>query len=164
MSEETACLTKKTAGFKSGIYKGWVSHRRFTPKKHSFKYEMFLLAIDLDELPELNTLSPWFKINKFAPLTLKASDYLTHQSQLSKQFVWEKIQSLGAQDKPERVVFIGQLRCFGIYFSPINLYYCFDEKDELITLLAEVSNTPWNQRHYYLIPLNQTEDKKIHKN
>lgn len=145
--------------YKSGIYKGWVGHRRFSPKKHSFKYEMFLLAIDLDELPHLSKIGPWFKSNKFAPLSLKASDYLSHQAQLSKQHVWEKIQSLGAKQEPARVMFIGQLRCFGLYFSPINLYYCFDENDALLSMLAEVSNTPWNERHYYLIPVNQQDEK-----
>jgi DUF1365 family protein len=155
--------TLASDSLRSGIYKGWVSHRRFSPKKHSFKYEMFLLAIDLDELTLLNDIGPWFKINKFAPLTLNSSDYLSHQSQLTKQCVWQKMQSLGAKQEPSRVVFIGQLRCFGIYFSPINLYYCFDEKDELITLLAEVSNTPWNQRHYYLIPLDQQDEENTPK-
>ncbi|WP_435237731.1 DUF1365 domain-containing protein [Psychromonas sp. PT13] len=145
---------------KSGIYKGWVGHRRFSPKPHSFKYGIFLLAIDLDELPKLTNIGPWFKSNKFAPLNLKCSDYLDHKSQLSKQDVWLKIQSLGAKIVPKRVMFIGQLRCFGLYFSPINAYYCFDQDDQLIYLLAEVSNTPWNERHYYLIPLNPSEDKK----
>jgi DUF1365 family protein len=150
---------KNISTLKSGIYKGSVSHRRFSPKKHSFKYKMFLLAIDLDELPQLSKLGPWFKNNKFAPLSLKSSDYLTHQSQLSKQHVWQKIKSLGAEQEPSRVMFVGQLRCFGLYFSPINLYYSFDENDQLLSLLAEVSNTPWNEIHYYLIPVNQ-QDKK----
>ena len=150
----------QASNLKSGIYKGWVGHRRFSPKKHSFKYGMFLLAIDLDELPKLTELGPWFKSNKFAPLSLKCSDYLTHQSHLQKRDVWQKVQTLGVTKEPSRVLFIGQLRCFGLYFSPINLYYCFDEKDDLICLLAEVSNTPWNERHYYLIPLNK-ENKEI---
>lgn len=144
---------------KSGIYKGWVGHRRFSPKKHSFKYQMFLLAIDLDELAQLSALGPWFKSNKFALLSFKSSDYLSHQAQLSKVDVWDKIESLGAKQAPHRVMFIGQLRCFGLYFSPINLYYCFDENDDLLSLLAEVSNTPWNERHYYLIPVNQQDEK-----
>jgi len=146
---------------KSGIYKGWVSHRRFSPKKHSFKYAMFLLAIDLDELPALTKIGPWFKSNQFAPLNLQCSDYLEHKSQLSKQDIWLKIQSLGAKVAPTRVIFIGQLRCFGLYFSPINTYYCFDHNDQLIYLLAEVSNTPWNERHYYLIPVNEQDNKNI---
>ncbi len=152
-----------TAILKSGIYRGWVGHRRFSPKKHSFQYEMFLLAIDLDELAQLSELGPWFKSNQFAPLNLKATDYLSHRPQLSKVDVWDKLQSLGATQKPTRVLFIGQLRCFGLYFSPINLYYSFDEQDELISLLAEVSNTPWNERHYYLIPTEpeKNNNKKV---
>ena len=149
------------SNLKSGIYKGWVAHRRFSPKSHSFKYGMFLLAIDLDELPELTQIGPWFKSNKFAPLNLRCSDYLGHKVELTKHDVWLKIQSLGAKVELSRVMFIGQLRCFGLYFSPINTYYCFDHNDQLIYLLAEVSNTPWNERHYYLIPLKDENNKNI---
>lgn len=154
---------------KSGIYKGLVSHRRFTPKTHSFSYRMFLLAIDLDELPQLTKMGAWFKNNRFAPLNLRSSDYLSHKVQLTKLDVWNKVHSLGGEIKPERVLFIGQLRCFGLYFSPINMYYCFDAQDNLQYLLAEVSNTPWNERHYYLIPTRpvdpscENEKKSVQK-
>jgi len=154
-----------TCALRSCIYKGVVGHRRFSPKKHSFKYNVFLLAIDLDELPRLKKLGPWFKSNKFAPLNFKCRDYLAHKTEVTKQHVWEKIQSLGATKRPERVLFVGQLRCFGLYFSPINMYYCFDENDRLTYLLAEVSNTPWNQRYYYLVPITKGKmisDKTFH--
>jgi DUF1365 family protein len=44
-----------------------------------------------------------------------------------------------------------QLRHFGVYFSPVNLFYCFDDQDSLVALVAEVSNTPWNERHCYVL-------------
>ena len=42
-----------------------------------------------------------------------------------------------------------QLRYFGFHFNPVNFYYCYDEADTLRWVLAEVRNTPWNERHYY---------------
>jgi hypothetical protein len=86
-------------------------------------------------------------------MSFRCTDYLSHKSSLSKQDVWQKVQSLGGQALTGRVLFVGQLRCFGLYFSPINLYYCYDHTQELRYLLAEVSNTPWNERHYYLIEM-----------
>jgi DUF1365 family protein len=50
---------------------------------------------------------------------------------------------------PVRV--LTQLRHFGVYFSPINVFYCFDEQESLVALVAEVSNTPWNERHCYVL-------------
>ncbi|VTM50104.1 plasmid partition ParA protein [Klebsiella pneumoniae] len=39
-----------------------------------------------------------------------------------------------------------QLRYFGFHFNPVNFYYCYDEADTLRWVLAEVRNTPWNER------------------
>ncbi|MEH6452010.1 MAG: DUF1365 domain-containing protein [Psychromonas sp.] len=152
----------------SRIYVGQVNHHRFSPRTHSFNYKMFLLAIDLDEMDSLNKLSSWFRFDKFAPLTFKSSDYLSNDIPLgdkfSKQAVWQKVAQLGGENLATRVLFVGQLRCFGFYFSPINMYYCYDQQQELRYLLVEVSNTPWNERFYYLIDMHeqQISDKEFH--
>jgi DUF1365 family protein len=44
-----------------------------------------------------------------------------------------------------------QLRHFGIYFSPLNVFYCYDDDESLTAIVAEVSNTPWNERHCYVL-------------
>jgi len=138
----------------SCIYVGEVRHKRLSPREHSFSYNIFFLAIDLDEIQELNTFGWWFKCDKFAPLSFRSSDYLQQKEPITKQLVWQKVQHLGGQNFAGRVMFIGQMRCFGLYFSPINLYYCYNHNNQLAYLLAEVSNTPWHERHYYLIDLN----------
>lgn len=58
-----------------------------------------------------------------------------------------------------RVVFAGQVRHFGFYFSPVNFFFCY-QNDTPLYMLAEVSNTPWNERHYYLVDLLQVKDSK----
>lgn len=142
----------------SCIYQGEVFHQRFTPRGHKFSYKIFFLAIDLDELPLLNKMGPYFKTERFAPLRFFAPDYLEHKSAVTSSDVWDKVTTLGGQDKQGRVLFVGQMRCFGLYFSPINSYYCYDRQGQLRYLLAEVSNTPWNERHYYLIDLLQAPE------
>ncbi|TWU55569.1 hypothetical protein Poly59_18690 [Rubripirellula reticaptiva] len=52
-------------------------------------------------------------------------------------------------DGPVRL--LTQLRHFGVYFSPINVFYCFDQHESLVAQVAEVSNTPWNERHAYVL-------------
>lgn len=149
----------------SCIYQGEVFHQRFSPRAHKFSYRIFFLAIDLDELPILNRLGRYFKSDGFAALRFFAPDYLQKQKKtISKQDVWNKVCELGGEQKQGRVLFIGQVRCFGLYFSPINSYYCYDQQDNLVYLLAEVSNTPWNERHYYLIDINgqQRCEKTFH--
>lgn len=57
-----------------------------------------------------------------------------------------------------------QARCFGLYFSPANFFFCYSSDGDCMYMLVEVSNTPWNKRHYYLVDLNNTQptDKCFH--
>ena len=59
---------------------------------------------------------------------------------------------------------IGMLVCrnVGIYFSPVNFYLGFDKSQTPTHLLAEVSNTPWNKRHYYGFLLDGAETQFCH--
>ncbi|MCL1067205.1 DUF1365 domain-containing protein [Shewanella olleyana] len=176
--------------FNSGVYQGEVSHRRFTPKNHSFAYEMALLAIDLDEVTALNKVSRFFGTAKWSMLKFNPDDYLTclaeqfsdarltekdlnlmsvsvsdetSPEQALKQRVLWTIKQLGASQECQSVIFAGQVRHFGFYFSPVNFYFCYQD-DKPIYMLAEVSNTPWDQRHCYLVNLEQTQttDKVFH--
>ncbi|MCG9729890.1 DUF1365 domain-containing protein [Shewanella sp. Isolate13] len=156
----------KTEPFVSGVYRGKVSHRRYSPTKHCFDYQMAMMGIDLDELERLEQVSWVFSSTRFAPLRFKVTDYLAAygtKEQSLKVKVLNKIIELGATTACNRVVFVGQVRHFGIYFSPINCFFCY-QGDKAKYMLAEVSNTPWNQRHYYLVNLEHTEpmDKAFH--
>lgn len=135
----------------SCLYSGVVGHCRYQPRLHRFRYSIFLFALDLDELDSLADLGSWFKVKHFALMSFRPSDYLDHSLELTRQTVWQKVASLGGEQLDGSVVFVGQVRCLGFYFSPVNFYYCHQITGELRYLLAEVSNTPWNERHYYLI-------------
>ncbi|MBV7314511.1 DUF1365 domain-containing protein [Shewanella sp. NIFS-20-20] len=140
----------------SGIYHGQVFHHRFTPVVHQFAYDLGLLWLDLDELALLENTSRLFSSQRWAPLRFKASDYVNDEQvtnqcpQALKRRVLAKVESLGGLDAIDKVCFAGQVRHFGCYFSPVNFFYCY-QGQQLCYLLAEVSNTPWNQRHCYLV-------------
>lgn len=135
----------------SCLYSGVVGHCRYQPTLHRFRYAIFLFALDLDELNSLPDLGGWFKVKRAALMSFHPSDYLDHAPTLTRQTVWQKVASLGGEQLDGQVVFVGQVRCLGFYFSPVNFYYCHEANGALRYLLAEVSNTPWNERHCYLI-------------
>ncbi|MGL5336713.1 MAG: DUF1365 domain-containing protein [Enterovibrio sp.] len=146
----------------SAIWQGTVNHRRFAPAKHSFDYSLFMMGIDLDELSKLDD-GYWFAVDRRALLSFYRQDYLQGASSL-KQAVWDKVAELGGEARPqEKVEFLGNVRCMGIYFSPVNFYFCY-HKEHPRYLLAEVSNTPWGERHYYLLDLENLlpHDKTFH--
>ena len=55
------------------------------------------------------------------------------------------------------------LRYFGYCFNPVSFYYCYNEDDtEVEMIMAEVTNTPWNERHCYFI--KNKKNKKFKEN
>jgi DUF1365 family protein len=44
------------------------------------------------------------------------------------------------------------LRAFGHCFNPVSFYYCFDAAGQKVeAVLADVTNTPWGERHAYAL-------------
>lgn len=159
---------------RSGIYWGNVRHRRFGAITHEFSYQLYMMGLDLDEIEQTTARSHVFGTRWFNPIRFVETDYvpektfdgdqtLASNKKLSsiepktlKQRIALKVKSLGGQwSESNRVTMLAQCRCFGIYFSPINCFFCFDDNSECRYMLAEVSNTPWRERHYYLIDMQQ---------
>ena len=137
----------------SGVYKGQVRHRRYKHKPHSFMYSLYMLAIDLDETESVLNTS-WVLGDKwFNPVRLNFDDYLPSDELSLKKRVLQQVHQLGGTWDGHSVVMVVQGRCLGLYFSPINFYFCYDENNQCRYMLAEVSNTPWHQRHCYLVDM-----------
>ena len=165
----------------SGIYKGHVRHRRFSPKVHNFGYSLYMFALDLDETDTLFSKlfllgARWyhpFKISNKDHFNSKSAESTDSQPQQIKSCVIDKVNELAPQQHfhvpsvshhEHKVVMVTQARCFGVYFSPINLYFCYPKDsnpEDSVVMLAEVSNTPWNEKHYYLV---NTASSKQHEN
>lgn len=141
----------------SAMFVGSVRHRRFVPASHRFSYPMFMPWIDLDELDVLQHQVKGFGTGWFNLARFRVADYLRHDGDKTtpdrlKQQVIDKVFELTGERMQGRVMLLCQLRYAGLYFSPLNLYYLYDARDQWQWVLAEVSNTPWNERHYYAIP------------
>lgn len=143
----------------SGIYYGPVSHVRHQPVKNSFTYQYTMLGLDLDQLTNFTGQSLLFGTSWFHPFRFNEKDYLKSEPGELKQRIANKVRQLGGNWSGNKVFMVAQCRTLGLYFSPINFYYCYDKKDNVQLLLAEVSNTPWNERHYYLVDM-----KKVNAN
>jgi DUF1365 family protein len=137
----------------SAFYVGNVMHRRYKPVRHQFVYRISMPCLDLDEIPALCKDTRGFGTQWWQPARFRRDDYIGTGD--LKSAVFNKLYELTGCRLRGRVMLLCQLRYLGIYFSPVNFYYCFDEADNWRYLLAEVSNTPWNERHYYAIPAGE---------
>lgn len=134
----------------SAVYQGWVRHRRFSKPENHFTYGFYMFLVDLDELDIFNQ-QKYCSTDKFAIFSVKKTDYFDKNSNLSiKEKAIQKTVDLGGSP-PKSVRMLANIRYWGIKFSPINIFYNYDEANQLSSVLVEVSNTPWNERHYYLI-------------
>ncbi|PSW20183.1 DUF1365 domain-containing protein [Photobacterium sanctipauli] len=148
----------------SAIFVGSVRHRRFTPVEHSFIYPMFMPLIDLDEVSELEKSVTGFGRQLFNFARFNATDYVCKPTSKGdgvtdlKQSVIERVEKLTGERVEGKILMLCQIRYAGIYFSPLNLYYLYDKEGRWQWVLAEVSNTPWNERHYYALPATERWD------
>ena len=143
----------------SNIFLGNIVHRRFSPKKHSFDYSLYMLALNVSEVENATNGMGLFGFSWYHPLRFVEKDYLRGEPNGLTQRITNKVTQLNGHSDIHKIVMLVQVRCFGIYFSPANFYFCYDQNGTCTQMLAEVSNTPWNERHYYLIDLLNKNEK-----
>jgi len=136
----------------SALYTGRLSHRRRLPVKHAFAYPVTLAWLDLAEL-ETVFRGRWFWSTRRPALAwMRRGDYLGDPSVPLDEAVRERVaRETGIRpDGPVRL--LTQLRTLGFCFNPVSFYYCFDAGDRRVeAIVAEITNTPWNERHAYVL-------------
>src|SRR3954471_17531971 len=70
------------AGVKSCLYTGTVQHRRHVPVSNAFKYRLFMMYLDLAELPQVFEPYLFWSAKRAAPARFKREDYLRLDGQL----------------------------------------------------------------------------------
>ncbi|MCG8414017.1 MAG: DUF1365 domain-containing protein [Pseudomonadales bacterium] len=157
-------MAKQTSRpLESAIYKGVVRHRRFSPTQHEFEYPLFMFLLKADEISTVLSRFWQLSTSKLSLARFQRSDYIGNELESVETSVIRKIAELSGRPEQEiegDVFMLVHLRYFGFYFSPLNVYYLRHD-GEFRYMLAEVSNTPWNERHYYLQDLGSlTEQEK----
>ena len=137
----------------SALYEGWVRHRRHAPVEHAFRYQVFMAYLDLGELPEVLDGSPLLaSARRPAALWFRRGDYLGDPARPLREEVLDAVEARGGGRPSGPVRLLTQLRTFGHSFNPVSFYFCFDAAGERVeAVLAEVTNTPWHERHAYLL-------------
>ncbi len=133
----------------SCIYSGTIRHRRADPAS-AFTHALSLLYLDLDELPRL--LRGRLTSPRPGALRFRRSDFLGDPRVALKTAVADRVQQLTGRRPRGPIRLLAQLRCFGVCFNPVSFYYCADPSGvRTETVLAEVTNTPWGERHAYVL-------------
>jgi DUF1365 family protein len=135
----------------SAIYEGEVRHRRDGPVRHAFRYRLFMLYVDLDELPSLFSRR-WFWSTKGPNLAwFRRGDHLGPAEQPLAESVRDLVAARTGQRPSGAIRLLTHFRYFGFAMNPISMYYCFSGDGALESVVAEVTNTPWGEQHCYVL-------------
>ena len=133
----------------SSIYNGTVIHKRFKPKTHFFKYNVFSLLIDLSELKELDRRIKFFSFNKFNLVSFYEKDHGNRDGSSLIEWVKKNLDENEINSKEIKIKLLCYPRIFGYVFNPLSVFFIYDSNDKLISILYEVKNT-FGEQHTYI--------------
>jgi len=139
----------------SAIYEGRVCHVRRLEPRHGFSKRLFMLYLDLAELDRVFEGRWLWGVDRARLVSFRRRDHLGDPEISLDAAVRTLVQERTGRRLEGPIRLLTQLRTAGYVFNPVSLYYGFDLEDELDTVVADVSNTPWNERHAYVLPAEQ---------
>ena len=141
----------------SALYTGQVRHRRFAPREHAFTYPLFMVWLDLDELESVFRGRWFWSVGRANLASFRREDYLGSSSQPLGDAVRDRVAQSTRVRPSGPIRLLTHLRYFGYCFNPVSFYYCFDAADTRVEyIVAEITNTPWQERHSYVLPMAQS--------
>lgn len=142
----------------SALYIGRLRHRRHAPRTHAFSYALCMAWIDLAELDEVFRGRWFWSARRPALVWLNRADYLGDPAMPLDQAVREAVQAHTGQRPAGPIRMLTQLRSFGHCFNPVTFYYCMTpDGGRVQAILAQITNTPWGERHAYVLPVDQAD-------
>lgn len=172
---------------KSRLYECHVMHARFIPKPHRFVYRIFMLAVDLDELPALDRKLHLFSFNTPNLYSFRETDFLPTSERLHNSSAPKSPQPVChlLSDKPSapplktrvlaylaargvdlgaggRVELVTLPRILGYLFNPVAFYFCYDRTGACLASIAEVTNTFHEMKPFFLGPQTRGASSAFH--
>lgn len=139
----------------SCLYEGEVQHRRHSPWMHQFRYRLFLLYVDLDELPTLFRGRWLWTVGRPGVAWFRRADHLGPARQPLIESVRDLVELRVGSRPSGPIRLLTHFRYFGLAMNPISVFYCFDADDRVEFVVAEVNNTPWGEAHCYVLDVRE---------
>ena len=151
----------------SSIYNGTVIHKRFKPKVHFFKYQVFSLLIDLSELDILDKKISFFSYNSFNLISFFDKDHGDRNGTSLIEWVKKNLKENKINNENIKIKLLCYPRILGYVFNPLSVFYVYDNNDNLVSILYEVKNT-FGEQHTYIFKVENNNllqhncQKKFH--
>jgi uncharacterized protein len=144
---------------RSCLYEGSVRHRRHGDPHEEFDYPLFMVYLDLDELPGCFDGRWLWSARRAAPAWFRRVDHLGDPATPLADAVRELVHERTGVRAEGPIRLLTHLRYFGHCFNPVSFYYCFDAHDQhVVAVIAHVTNTPWGESHSYVMAIERPAD------
>jgi DUF1365 family protein len=153
------------SSWSSAIYEGTVTHRRYAPHAHAFSYRMAQLYLDLDEVDRVFDRRLFWSVNRKNFVEWRRADYLGPSDMPLAEAVRQRVREQTGRSIAGPIRMLTHLRYAGHIFNPVTFYYCFEpDGSTLDCVVAEITNTPWRERHAYALSVAdaQTHGRAFH--
>ncbi|WP_411849535.1 DUF1365 domain-containing protein [Stenotrophomonas sp. LGBM10] len=138
----------------SAIYRGRMRHRRHLPQAHAFGYPVAQLLLDLDELDQVFRGRWLWSVGRRNLAEFRRSDYLGDPGVPLADAVRARVAEALGRAPAGPIRLLAHLRYAGHVFNPVSFYYCYAaDGTTLECIVAEITNTPWKERHAYVLPV-----------
>jgi uncharacterized protein len=139
----------------SALYSGKVRHRRLTPVGHEFTTSLWMAWLDLNELEQVFAQRWFYGSEQIRPLNFRRRDHLGPTTTPLDTSVRDLVETETGVRPTGPIRLLTLLRHWGYYFNPIAVYYCYSSDGQQVqNIVAEVTNTPWGERHCYVLSPN----------
>ncbi len=132
------------------LLEGTVRHRRARPFVYAFEHDVQYLALDLDELDDVERMSRLIHRNRRGVLEVRDSDHLQPPAGDLRTAFLHHLRSEGEDPTGWHITLVTNPRVFGYVFNPASFYLCRDAAGELRIVVVEVHNTH-GERHLYTL-------------
>ncbi len=133
------------------VYEGTAAHHRFGSHARTFAPRLFLPYLDVDALPQSLDALPCWSARRRALVRFRAEDFYAGRAEPLGPAVRRLVEQRLGRTPTGPIFLLAHLRTFGWQFNPLAVYYCWnDDETQLDAIVLEVTNTPWNERHWYV--------------
>jgi uncharacterized protein len=142
----------------SRLYSGTIGHCRHIPAVNKFRYQLFMLYLDLDEVETLFDKYWLWSSKRINFAWFKRADHSGSCDQPLAVSIRELVEKKTGSRPQGPIRLLTNLRYLFYKSNPVSFYYCFNADGETLhSIVAEVTNTPWGERYCYVL----SEDEKV---
>ncbi len=142
----------------SAVFRGTIRHRRHRPFPHAFTYNVFHVYLDLADIDDAFKGRWFWSVDRRNIAEFRRSDFFGDAAKPLIDEVRSAVAAACGRPFNGPVRLLTHLRMFGNVANPVSLYYCFAEDGSTLeAILAEITNTPWGERHAYALDTRRAQ-------